>query len=257
MTTIVTCYYKLHKNKHNDTEWKYWIENFFMIQSNKIIFTNKETYNIYFKNRNSANTYYYILEFQNFYTYKYLETFKKHHELDHEKIIHNVHLYLIWNEKSNFLKRAIELNYFNTDFFVYCDIGYFRIRNLMCLYRNWPKTEILKSIGNKITLLEINEFNNNELILNNDIPISFQYVNRIGGGIIAGSKKILLEWINIYYKTLEDFIEINRFIGKDQSIMASTYVKNKKIINLVKHRPTNLCQNKWFYLAPYLNGNVI
>ena len=256
MTTIVSCYYKLDKNKHSDNQWKHWIENFFMIQSKKIIFTNKQTYDIYFKTVNNSNTYFYILEFQDFYTYKYLETFEKHFEFDHEKIIHNIYLYLIWNEKSNFLKKSIELNYFNTNFFVYCDIGYFRVRNLMSIYRNWPKTKVLSSIGDKVTLLEVNRFDMNEFEFE-DMPKSFQYVNRIGGGVIAGSKKVLLKWTQLYYEMLEKFIEINRFIGKDQSIMASVYLKNKKIINLVKHRPTNLCQNKWFYLAPYLNENVL
>ena len=58
--------------------------------------------------------------------------------------------------------------------------------------------------------------------------------NRVGGGIICAHKDIFEKWYSYYYQLLEYFIKINRFIGKDQSIMATLCILDKDLINLVK-----------------------
>jgi hypothetical protein len=79
---------------------------------------------------------------------------------------------------------------------------------------------------------------------------SFQNLNRIGGTIFGGCRDTLLKWHNKYYKMLEYFISIDRFIGKDQSIMNSVYLLNQDLIHLVNW--VELCPDKWFYLQEYL-----
>jgi hypothetical protein len=256
MTTIVSCYYKLDKSKHSLNDYKLWMRNFFMIQTPKIIFTNQYTYNIYFKNIIRDDIYYYFLEWNEFKTWKYIEIFKDNLKNDHEKEKHNIYLYLLWNEKSSFLKRSIQKNIFNSKYFVYCDIGCFRMGRYMKYYLNWPNIDFLNKIGNKITILNVGKFVNDEYKISNNLPPSFQYVNRVGGGIIAGNIEMLNEWYELYYKILERFIENDRFIGKDQSIMASLYILYPQIINLVKPKKSNFCQDGWFYLEPYLQGLV-
>ena len=253
--TIVTSYYKLDNSKHSIENYKIWMRNFFQIKTPKIVFTNKSTYEEYFKTKHSDNTYYYILEWEEFYTWKYIDTFRNQHKIDHEKDKHNVYLYLLWNEKSSFLKKSIEKNIFSSEYFVYCDIGCFRMGRYMQYYYNWPNIKNLKSIGNKVTILNIEEFSKHEHIIdNNGLPKSFQYLNRIGGGIIAGNSETLNIWFKLYYEILEKFIKNNRFIGKDQSIMATLYILNPEIINLIKAKKTHFCQNNWFHLEPYLQG---
>jgi len=255
-TTIVSCYYKLENSKHSLYNYKIWMANFFQIQTPKIIFTNKDTFDEYFSNIKNNNIYFYLSEFEEFKTWNYLDNFKDSYKIDHEKNIHNIFLYLLWNEKSSFIKKCINLNKFNTDYFVYCDIGCFRMGRYNKYYTNWPNIDILKNIGeDKVTILNINSFKPEDLILDkNNLPKSFQKVNRIGGGIIAGHKNILNIWYQKYYELLEKFIDNNRFIGKDQSIMATLYILNKNMINLVKAKKTPYCQDVWFYLEPYLQG---
>ena len=36
---------------------------------------------------------------------------------------------MLWCEKISFVKKTIEKNYFNTDWYGWCDIGYFRESN--------------------------------------------------------------------------------------------------------------------------------
>ena len=88
-TTIVSCYYKLNNSKHSLNNYIQWMKNFFLIKTPKIIFTNLETYNYYFKNNievnNRDDVYFYLLEWNHFKTWDYIEYFKKHLELDPEK----------------------------------------------------------------------------------------------------------------------------------------------------------------------------
>jgi hypothetical protein len=261
--TIVSSYYKLKYSKHNSKDYLQWMKNFFMIKTPKIIFTNLETYNIYFRNNSDVNrddVFFYLLEWNQFKSWKYIDFFKKHLILDPERKLHNVNLYLLWNEKSSFLEKSIKLNKYQSSYYVYCDIGCFRINSLMKYYINWPNINVLNKLDSKkITLLNIENFDDQDFILDkkNKLPNSFVRKNRIGGGIICSHKDIFHIWYTKYYEILEKFILIDRFIGKDQSIMATIYILNQDLINLVKPRvaiESEFCQEDWFYLEPYLQG---
>ena len=157
---------------------------------------------------------------------------------------------MIWSEKSHFLKRAIELNPFSTDYFVWCDIGCFRVPNTR--YLQWPSPSKIATLDkNKVLLLSVQPFNPGELQCNHKegLPL-FQFTNRIGGTIFGGGKDILLQWHDKYYEMLEYFISIGRFIGKDQSIMNSVYLLNRDMCHLVNWEPG--CPDQWFYLQEYL-----
>jgi hypothetical protein len=157
---------------------------------------------------------------------------------------------MIWAEKSHFLKRAIELNPFQSDYFLWVDIGCFRVPNTE--YLNWPNPEkIAQQDKNKVLLLSVVPFMMPELLCNfkEELP-SFQFTNRIGGTIFGGGKDVLLKWHDLYYEMLEYFISIDRFIGKDQSIMNSVYLMNRDICNLIKWEEG--CRDSWFYIQDFL-----
>src|SRR5436309_806995 len=127
MTTIVTAYYRFKKSKYSHQVYLDWMDNMLEIHTPMVIFTNEASKKYVIERRVGLThlTKIIILEQSEWLTYKYISQWEKHYELDHEKY-HNVDLYMIWNEKSNFLKRAIELNQFNTEYFIWCDIGCFR-----------------------------------------------------------------------------------------------------------------------------------
>jgi hypothetical protein len=168
--------------------------------------------------------------------------------MDTEKRVgHNMFLYMIWSEKSHFLKRAIELNPFQNEYFLWVDIGCFRVPNTQ--YIDWPNHNKMVAVDkSKVLMLLIEPFTDEEL-KSVSLP-SFQFKNRIGGTIFGGYKDALLKWHDKYYEMLEHFISIGRFIGKDQSIMNSVYLLNKDLVQLVNWVPR--CPDKWFYLQEYL-----
>jgi len=200
----------------------------------------------------SDNTQIIVLSFEDFYCYKYINEFTRHLNIDPEKGIgHSVPLYMIWNEKSHFLKRAIELNPFSTDYFLWVDIGCFRVPNTE--YLNWPNPERIVALPkNKVLLLSVVPFTQEELSTSalENLP-SFLYTNRIGATIFGGDKAALLTWHEKYYAMLEYFISVNWFIGKDQTIMNCVYLLNQDLCSL-----TDVVRSQydpWFYLQEFLN----
>jgi len=252
MTTIVTSYFQLEKSKKNHETYVTWMQNMLIIQSPMLIFCDKDSVKIIEEIRKDNSIYptkIMVIDFTEFYTYKYYHVFQYHYVTkDHEKY-HNPYLYLIWNEKSHFLKRAVEMNPFSTDTFLWVDIGCFRRKNTEFIH--WPKPD--KIPKDKILLLLVNPFPKNVYECNSleHLP-DFQFSNGfIGGTMFGGSSKSILKWHNVFYQMLEYFITIDRFIGKDQNIMDSVAIMHKDVVHLVDPKPDYY--DRWFYLHKYLS----
>lgn len=129
-TTIVTAYFKLKQSKSNHNTYLEWMRNMLVIQSPMVIFCDNESFEtIKSIRREDVLTKIIIIDFTAFFCYKYYQIFLNDFKKDHENKYHNPDLYLIWNEKSNFLKTAIEMNCFTTDYYLWVDIGCFRKPN--------------------------------------------------------------------------------------------------------------------------------
>jgi hypothetical protein len=253
MTTIVTAYFKLEQSKASHDIYIDRMKNMLIIDNPMVIFCETECVEWIKELRKDKieKTNIITTTFKDFYSYQYIDTFLENYTKDHEKKVgHNIFLYLIWNEKSHFLKRAIELDPFKTDYFLWVDIGCFRRTNVDFIH--WPNPIRIKQIPkDKLLLLQVIPFSEKELTCKKkeELP-SFQYTNRIGAPIFGGGKEIILKWHDLYYNMLEYFISIDRFIGKDQSIMNSLYLLHQDQCELVSWKPG--CDDPWFYLQDYL-----
>jgi hypothetical protein len=187
--------------------------------------------------------------------HKYREYWNRDFQRDTENRYHSTELYVLWNEKTNFVNAVVNMNPFNTEFFVWCDIGLFRQKEVMTLYKNWPK--IPDNIErDKIYLLNVFPFQDGELnILPNGLTKKFDRIDRVGAGVIFGYKNVWETFANIYYGTLEKYMENNYFSGKDQSICSTIYALHPDLINLI--HPTIEYYRKygvdraWFYLRDW------
>jgi hypothetical protein len=187
------------------------------------------------------------------YCAKYINYWNNDWNRDPEKIIHNTNLYIVWNEKSNFVKEAIQNNYFKTDYFCWCDIGCFRTHETISKYRYFPNITKLSSID-KIHLLNIVPFQEKDLDTLKNIKLGrttmhnfFNQQNRIGGTIFVGHINAWKKWIPLFYSTMELFMTHNTFAGKDQDIMAMIALLYPEVVQLITP-PTS---NDWFYLQDY------
>ena len=248
--TIVTAYFKLPKSKASHQQYSEWMANMLAIDGEMVIFCDNKSADMIRLARTNKMHKTRIIEtsINDFYTYRYANYFLEHSKMDREVAIgHNMFLYMIWSEKSHFLRRAIELDPFGSEYFLWTDIGCFRRPNTEFIH--WPNPERVATVPkDKVLLLSVEPFTEAELSAST-LP-SFQFSNRIGGTIFGGGKQVLLEWADKYYKMLEHFISIGQFIGKDQSIMNSVYLKNRGMCELVNWTPG--CADIWFYLQEFL-----
>ena len=254
-TTIVTAYFKLPQSKASHDKYTEWMQNMLMNNNPMIIFCDSSSVDQLQEYRKDflEITKIIPIEFKDFYCYKYFPSFvNDYNTKDHERN-HNPYLYLIWNEKTHFLKRAIEMNVFTSDYFLWVDIGCFRHPNIK--YLKWPNPD------------KINPLDNNKILLNGVYPFTpeeyncdhlnnltdFKYIiGRICAAIFGGNSKTILKWHDIYYEMLEYFININRFVGKDQNIMNSIAVIHKDIVQIIN--PDDFEHNdRWFALQEYLS----
>ena len=115
--TIVSCFYLLEKSKYKSINYIYWLINFFKIKTPKVMFTDRKTYDkIFFNLKENVNITFHILEIEHFKTSKLLSSYDwlEQQLKDHESNIHSIELYKIWNEKSEFLKKAIDINTYSS-----------------------------------------------------------------------------------------------------------------------------------------------
>lgn len=257
--TLVTAYYEINKKKHKSSDYYQWMHNFL---------TNADTYMVIFTDDNTNDlitslrqnyvdkTYIIILSMEQFHTFNYIEHWKKDYERDHEKCYnHSIELYMIWNEKNMFVKRAIDINPFNTEFFCWSDIGIIRKQHYRQYVRNYPRVrdDVDKS---KMYMLNIQyRFTENDFKFEELATERYRYSNAIGAGVVYGHKDVFLKWIEKYYEMLDEFVKNDMFAGKEQSLMACVYVKNRDMINLIIPQDCvfNDAHEDWFYLVYYFS----
>lgn len=257
--TIVTCYYRF-PSKHSFEEYDQWMTNFLTtVETPMVIYTDGQSIEKIKRLRQWAEDKTIIIDRPFNTTFcaqeKYMEYWIKDWQRDYEKQIHNPRLYIVWNEKSKFVEEVMQANYFNTEYFCWCDIGCFRTQENLSNYKNFPKVEKIVAT-NKIQLLNIEPFNQNEIDyvnivkeqqLQNKIINIFQLKCRIGGTIFLGHKDAWNKWIPTFYSMMDTFIANDTFAGKDQDIMAMISLMYPELVNLIRP-PT---PNGWFYLQDY------
>ena len=171
--TIVSCWYVL-KAKFDINLYSQWIDNFFKCVNNCniIIYTNETSKYMLDKYMISDNIKIIILELEDFYNYKYKQQWILNHKNNY--LLNNKigwELNMLWNEKISFVKNSLDNNYFTSDWYIYCDIGYFRNRHCDLNnneLKNWTN-------NNKFYLSIMIKFIIYILILNININLNIKY----------------------------------------------------------------------------------
>ena len=174
----------------------------------------------------------------------------KYNEIERAKLLttkmHNPRLYVIWYEKKEFVLKAIALNAFHHEKFMWCDAGGFRITSWLNQLKNFPNSA--KISDSKFFFLNIDPFTESEL----HNPFSdFSKVSRIGGGYLAGTASTWQQFSQKFDNMLNRYTEKGLFVGKDQNIMASIYIEDPESFDLI---PTDKnCEDFWFYPQLYFS----
>ena len=249
--TVVSAYYEIPSKRPSKIYYERIHRLFSSLEANLIFFTDAKTYKeikVYRENF-ATQTKFVILEFSELIASRnFTDEFwllQKSKDLEPE---HSVELYKIWFEKKEFVKRAIELNPFGSEDFIWLDAGILIDDTYIENMKTFPNSA--KIPIERFLMLNVDPFEQKDEITHKNITGKFLMVNRIAGNILAASKNIWLQWSKKYDDILQKYIDAGRFIGKDQTIMATLVLENKNFVSLVNPKSQ---KNKWFYLIEYLS----
>jgi len=257
--TIVTCYYKFY-SKHSFEDYDKWIKTFLTnIETPMVIFTDEISYDkIYELRKWNKDTVIIKKNLYETYCAQFMNYWNRDMMRDIERNYHNQNLYIVWNEKSKFVEEAIRGNYFNTEYYCWCDIGCFRENEGIEKYKNFPKIDkiISTKTQDKLQLLYIRPFLKDEIYFINKIKNNQEKIINIfgmrchiGATIMIGHTKAWNNWIPAYYNLLYEFMKNDTFTGKDQNIMGMLVNLEPNLVNLIV--PPTI--DSWFYLQDYFS----
>jgi glycosyltransferase involved in cell wall biosynthesis len=257
-STVVSAFYKM-PSKFDENQYMNWARMFLSIPSYLILFTEEEHAKIFEEIRRPfADRTRIIILPRSEWTANLKwgdEIWKEQLAKDPENKIHSPDLYKIWYEKKEFVLKAIDINPFNHDTYVWADIGLVRSEEVRGWMPNFARADRIPR--DKMLLLQIDPFKDDDLVRQEDgLYGTFINKNRIGGGIQAATISIWRNWAARYDTMMKRYISAGRFIGKDQSIMASMIIDEPGQVLLLKsYGYYNNPINTWFFLGLWLGAN--
>jgi len=207
-----------------------------------------------------------IKPLEKFYNYKYKELWIKNHLNNH--LLNgrsSWELNMLWSEKIWFVKETIERKYFETDFYGWCDIGYFRNRpndTHTNTLNNWTNNQsILINNKNKICYACISNDDDDVNYLYNLVNNKNMYglpireipahQNSIAGGFFFLFKDNIDWWASVYDEKLEAYFNHNYLVKDDQIILVDCIFSNINNFTLFRENIENL--DNWFMFQRILN----
>jgi hypothetical protein len=211
-----------------------------------------------------------IKPFEQFYNYKYKDFWIKNHEKNvylNDRVDWAVNM--LWSEKIWFVKETIERKYFKTEFYGWCDIGYFRNRtvDLHTIYlENWCNNNYsLCKVFNKDKIV-YGCINNDRDYINkmyrlintkneNGLPVNYipHIQQSIAGGFFIIHKDKISWWSETYDKMLKNYFENNYLVKDDQIILANCIFDNELKNNFTLYRESKPPFDNWFMFQRILS----
>jgi hypothetical protein len=274
--TFSTSFYIL-KSKFDCQQYLLWFQNFISIVNNfnLVIYTDNNTFEKLNFDKiidpNNKKIKIIIKCFEDFNCHKYKDNWIANHEkfkmlsLEYFKNV-DWKLNMLWNEKIYFVNETIKNKYFDTEFYGWCDVGYFRngVKDLNTNYLtdwcNESKIKLLEKekiyyacINNQVGYIKyltklINDKNIYDLP-KNQIP---SYQNSIGGGFFIIHKDKIDWWYKTYYTKLKLYFIHDYFVKDDQLILADCIFSKNNInhFNLIREKDSRY--DNWFLFQRFL-----
>ena len=261
MITLSSCFYII-KSKFDVKTYQKWIDIFLngVINFNLVIYTNEESKWILNKYKDNNKIKIVIKEFEEFYNYKYKKEWIKNNT--NNKPLHHVDwkLEMLWAEKIAFVRDTINNKYFETDWYGWCDIGYFRFEMDKYLLKKWINpvkinklnqskiyyTQVCSRLELKKLCAQVNNVNVNGLP---NPPIKLLTIS-IAGGFFLIHKDNIKDWFDMFDNMLIKYFKNNYLVNDDQIIILNCYGLNKDKFELIKETGG---ENPWFAFKRFLS----
>ena len=259
IVTFSSCFYII-KSKFEPEVYVEWMNNFISMVDNffLVIYTDENSCK-YIDTRGKSKIKVIIKPMEQFYNYRYKDDWIKNHQINFS-LNENTEwkLNMLWSEKVWFVNETMNNKYFDTEYYGWCDIGYFRNRQNDLSTKhllNWPNnSKILRMDKNKIHYACINNsvgfmLSLEQLIQNKNanglptIPIRPKQQSVAGGFFILHKYKVTW-WANVYGSKLELYLKNNYLVKDDQIIIVDCIFSNKEHFTL--YREKHQIFDNWF-----------
>ena len=263
--TFSTCWYNFKAKFNLDTYYS-WIDNMLTNVNNYylVIYTDDMGFK-YLQKYASNNIVIVNKPYTEFYNYKYKDYWISNHAKN--KLLNSMvdwRVNMLWSEKVHFVHETMKHKYFETEFYGWCDIGYFRNRSIDIpkhRLKYWPNNEKISKLNkNKVYYGLIN--NNSNYI--NSLYMLIQNKNSLGlpseeipsnqlsiaGGFFMCHKDKVEWWKETYNKKLYLYFENNCLVKDDQIIVIDCIFSSLE--NFVLQREDSTYYDNWFLFQRYL-----
>ena len=258
--TFSTSWY-IFKSKFDKEIYIKWIDNMLsnVNNYNLVIYSDESSSQYLQKYLENPNIKLIIKPYEEFYMYRYKDFWITNHEQNN---LLNKHIdwkvNMLWCEKIHFVYETMQQKYFDSDFYGWCDIGYFR-ETEHDLSRsdliNWPNPD-------KLLQLDINKIyyacvNNDNKYLNylyyiisnkNDIGLPTTQIppdqKSCAGGFFISHKNNIEWWHNTFDSKLQLYFQHNYLVKDDQMIIVDCIMSNADYFCLFKE--INTKYDNWF-----------
>ena len=231
--TVVTAYYK---NLY-DSDLKA-VSDFLHAPFNLVVFTDKENIDWLRKERGNLPMKIIEKECESFYHSKFLKTYERDYEQDVNKS-NSPELYVLSAEKVKFVNQAIDMDPYDSDYFVWCDIDTFResgyINNNFLSSKFMWKGRMGFAIIEEFTLLEMAE----------KIPTiqepkakastrnyAIHSVARVAGNVQVGDIAAWRVYNEVWDITRDDMIDNGIHTSNDQRVMGAIALRYPWLVRL-------------------------
>ena len=199
-----------------------------LLQNNlqKIIFIEKNIYDSYFSNQNFNNTHFIFFEKKDIYLYNFINDITNFSINTDNPSKDNLEYFFVQCNKTEWVKQAIEINYFNTEQFIWLDFGIFHVFN-----NNLEKfNNSLYALNNKIyERVRISTIWNLDYLYNINIHKNICWY--FAGGIFGGSKNFLLKFAEIMKNKCISYIQEHKNLVWEVNIWYLIYNENKELFD--------------------------
>jgi len=257
--TFSSCFYII-KSKFKPEVYVEWMNHLVSIVNNfnLVIYTDENSVQ-YIDTRENPNIKVIVKPMEKFYNYRYKDDWIKNHQINHTlNEVTEWKLNMLWSEKVWFVNETVANKYFDTEYYGWCDIGYFRNRpnDLSTKHlSNWPNNEkILKMDKNKIHYACINNYMefmvSLENLINNKNALGLPTIpipplqQSVAGGFFLLHKSKVNWWANVYASKLDLYLKNNYLVKDDQIIIIDCIFSSKE--HFMLYRENHPILDNWF-----------
>ena len=182
--------------------------------------------------------------------------------MDPENAYHTPELYAIWNAKAGMLAATAKANPFGSQFFVYADVGLFRLGKMA----PWPQEERVHSMFHKrpsAMVFGLVDKLSSMLWVVDQLPTNPTYAalqavvkrDLVMGGFFAGNAAAVARFAEAFYFEVIAGAAAGVFVGKEQNIM-NFIAAREYHAQSVAFIGGEECGNPWWYVTHFLTNTT-